>query len=338
MIIYPFPKIELHLHLDGSFRTSTMYELACERGIKLPGETLEGYEKWMEEHSNAIDVNDYLQMFGPPTDVLQDKASLTRITKELIDDIAANGERYAEIRFAPQLHTYNGLSQEDAIEAVLEGKKLGEENNPNIKIGIITCMMCIGTEKVNWDDNDKTVDACKKYLGKGVVALDLAGAEGIVPLSNFGPLFEKAKSLNIPIICHAGDSQGPDTVKDALEFGVTRIGHGHHIYQDKALCEYAAKHQVALEICPTSNVQCKTEPSYKEHPAKKLLDMGIPVTISTDNMVMARVNVNDEYDHCLNEMGFTEEDLIKMNLNAIKASFAPDDYKKQLIQELEIYL
>lgn len=335
MTKYNFPKVDLHLHLDGSFRTKTMFKLAKERDVIVPGQTLVGYEEWMLKHSNAKDVNDYLQMFDTPTQVLQDKEALITITKELIDDLANYGVRYAEIRFAPQLHTLKNLTQEDATKAVLEGKRLGEEANPNIKIGIITCMMCIGKEDVNWDANDKTVDVCAKYKDNGVVALDLAGAEGIVPLKNFAPLFEKARKLGLNIISHAGDSQGPDTVKDALDFGVSRIGHGHHIYQDLELCKYAADNKIALEICPTSNIQCKTEPSYKEHPAKKLLDMGIPVTINTDNMVMARVNLDDEYDHCLNEMGFTRNDIIQMNINSVTHSFANEEYKNKLIEELK---
>ncbi|MDO5440297.1 MAG: adenosine deaminase [Erysipelotrichaceae bacterium] len=335
---YDFPKVDLHLHLDGSFRIETMYELAKERNIVLPGNTLEGYREWMNEHADAKDVNDYLQMFDPPTQVLQDKESLIRVTKELIDDIASQGLRYAEIRFAPQLHTHKGLTQADATEAVLEGKRLGEESNPSIKIGIITCMMCIGPETVNWDQNSETVDVCAKYKDKGVVALDLAGAEGIVPLKNFAPLFEKAKALNLNIISHAGDSQGPDTVKDALDFGVSRIGHGHHIFDDKELCKQAADNNIALEICPTSNIQCKTQPSFKEHPAKQLLEMGIPVTINTDNMVMARTTVDEEYDHCVNEMGFEYKDLIRMNINSFEKSFAPKDYKEEMINILKTYL
>jgi len=291
---YEFPKIELHCHLDGSFRIETMYELAKERGISLPLDTLEGYRKWMNEHSNAIDVNDYLKMFDPPTLVLQDEESLRRITYELIEDMALEGLVYAEIRFAPQLHIHKGLTQDDACKAVLKGKEQAEKDYPNIKIGIITCMMCIGPETINWQENLETVEVCNRFKNKGIVALDLAGAEGIVPLKNFAPLFKKAKEYHLNIISHAGDSQGPDTIKDAIDFGVSRIGHGHHIYNDLSLCKIAKEKQIALEICPTSNIQCKTQPSFKEHPAKKLLDMGIPVTISNDNRIMTNTNLNDE--------------------------------------------
>ncbi len=335
---YPYPKIDLHLHLDGSFRLETMWNLAQKQNVKMPADSLEGYRDFMIRCSDAQDVNDYLKMFDAPVAVMQNSEAITVITKELIEDLAKQGLAYAEIRFAPQLHTKEGLSMDDAVEAVLEGRKQALAMYPDIEIGIITCMMCIGTEKVNWDANMETVEVCKRYLGKGVVALDLAGAEGIVPLSNFGPLFEKAREYNLPIICHAGDSQDYDTVRDAIDFKVSRIGHGHHIYNSKELCKEAANKHIALEICPTSNIQCKTQPSFKLHPAKQLLDMGIPVTINTDNMVMARTTLDKEYDHCINEMGFSENDIVKCLINSANSSFMNPDLKKEIIAKLITYV
>lgn len=337
MTKYNFPKFDLHLHLDGSFRIETLWELAMERGVKMPGATIEEYKDFLFRCSNAKDVNEYLKMFAEPTIVMSDFAAISRITYELIADLAKDGIYYAEIRFAPQLHTGKGMSQAEAIEAVLDGRKRALADYPQIKIGIICCMMSIGPETLNWDANLETIKETAKYLGQGVVAIDLAGAEGIVPLSNFGPLFTKAKELNIPIICHAGDSQGPETVKDALDFGVKRIGHGHHIILDPDLCALARERQVALEICPTSNIQCHTQPSYALHPAKQLLDLGIPVTINTDNMTLARVNIDSEYDHCLLEMGFSYYDLIQMNINSARHSFLSDKEKEEVINKLESY-
>lgn len=331
---YSFPKVDLHLHLDGSFRISSMYEMAKERGIKLPGESEEGYAAWMKKCSDSNSVNDFLKMFDPVSEVLQDKESLSRVTFELIEDIQSQGVVYAEIRFAPQLHTVKGLSQSEAIEAVLDGRNKALEKYPNIKIGIICCMMCVGSETVNWDANMETATITNNYLDKGVVCLDLAGAEGIVPLINFKPLFDKAKELGTPCICHAGDSQDWTTVKDAIDMGAKRIGHGHHIYENPELSRYAADHELALEICPTSNIQCKTRPSYPLHPAYNLYALGIPVTINTDNMVMSRVTLDDEYDHCLNEMGFEYEDLILMNINSIKYSFLNENDKKEILDKL----
>jgi len=335
MTKYDFPKVDLHLHLDGSFRIESMYEMANERNIELPGKTLECYRKWMDEHADAEDVNDYLQMFKWPTAVLQDKDSLIRTTKELIEDIAKQGVRYAEIRFAPQIHTKKGLSQKDAIEAVLEGKRIGEQENPTIKIGIILCMMSFGKEELTHEPNKETVSIAHKFLDKGVVAIDLAGAEGFDPLITYKPLFDIAHKTNVPCICHAGDSPEWPTVKDAIDMGVKRIGHGHHIYENPELVREAAKKGIALEICPTSNVQCKTRKSYKWHPAYNLYKVGIPVTINTDNMVMAKTTLDEEYDHCINEMGFEYNDIIQMNINSFKHSFANEDYKKEMIEILK---
>ena len=331
---YSFPKVDLHLHLDGSFRTATIWQLAQQQGAQMPADSLEGYEAWMEKCSHSGSVYEYLKMFDAPLQVMQDPASLSRITKELIEDLAKQGVAYAEIRFAPQLHTNKGMSQRQAIEAVLEGRRQGLEENPEIKIGIICCMMCIGTEDLNWDANMETATITHEYLDKGVVCLDLAGAEGFVPLSKFAPLFKTAKDLGTPLICHAGDSQDWKTVKDAIEMGAVRIGHGHHVYENPWLSRYCADNSIALEICPTSNVHCQTRQSYEMHPAYNLYAIGVPVTINTDNMTMSRINLEDEYDHCLKEMGFEYEDLIMMNINSIRHCFLKDEEKDEILKKL----
>lgn len=332
---YPFPKADLHLHLDGSILPETAWELAQKVNAPLPAGSLEGYKAYIRKAVNCGAVNEYLKLFDLPLAILQRPEHLTRVTRELIQLLHRQGVAYAEIRFAPQLHTRQGLTQRQAVEAVLEGRRQGLERCPGIRVGILTCMMCVGPETANWDANAETVEVCREYLGKGVVGLDLAGGEGVVPLKNFAPLFHRAAELGVPFTCHAGDSQGPDTVRDAMDFGARRIGHGHHIFDDPDLCRRAVQEGVTLEICPTSNIQCRTQPSYGAHPAKKLLDMGISVTINTDNMVLAGVSLDDEYDHCLRDMGFVRDDLIRMNENAVRAAFLPEADKADLLARLE---
>lgn len=332
---YNFPKIDLHLHLDGSFRPETVWELVQEQNAPAPADTLEGYKQFIYKCVHSGAVNEYLKAFDAPLMVMQDRESLIRVTKELIEDLAKQGLVYAEIRFAPQLHTNKGLSQRQAIEAVLEGARIGMEENPTIKVGIICCLMCQGPETVNWDANMETATIVHEYLDKGVVCMDLAGAEGFVPLTNFAPLFKTARDLGTPIICHAGDSQDWVTVRDAIDMGAIRIGHGHHVYENPALSRYCADHEIALEICPTSNIQCQTRETYELHPAYNLYALGVPVTINTDNMTMSDTNLEIEYDHCLNEMGFEYEDLILMNINSAKYSFMPKEDKERIIKELE---
>ena len=324
-----FPKVDLHLHLDGSVPPETLFRLAKEQGVPVPGGTLEGYLDYIRRSALCGSVNEYLKMFDLPVAVMQDGDSLALVTKELICRLYAQGLAYAEIRFAPQLHT---LTQARAVEAVLAGREQGLALCPGFDVGILCCMMCIGPETANWKENAETVEMTRAYLGRGVVGLDLAGAEGIVPLKNFAPLFHRAAELDLPFTCHAGDSQGPDTVRDAMDFGAKRIGHGHHIYDDPELVRRAIREGVAIEVCPTSNIQCMTQPSYGQHPAKKLLDMGLRVTINTDNMTFAGVDLEAEYDHCLKDMGFTPEDLVKMSENSVRAAFLPQEKKKVLLE------
>lgn len=335
MTRYDFPRIDLHLHLDGSMLPDTAWALAAERGVALPADSPEGLRRYIAETTDCASVNEYLKRFELPLQLMQDAAALSRVTADLIGELAAQGLRYAEIRFAPQLHTRRGLTQREAVEAVLAGRSAGMALHPGIGTGILLCAMSVGPETVNMDANLETVRLAREYLGRGVAGIDLAGAEGIVPLRNFAPVFELARAQGVPFTCHAGDSQGPETVRDALDFGAKRIGHGHHIIQNRELCLRAIREGVTLEICPTSNIQCHTEPSYEEHPAKTLLDMGVAVTINTDNMVLADVTLDREYDHCLEQMGFSYDDLIHMNMNSVRASFMPEADKAPILRELE---
>ena len=334
MTRYPFPKLDLHLHLDGSMKPETAWELAKERGIPLPAEDLESFRRFIIVTADCRSVNEYLKRFEMPLSILQDNASLERTARELVEMLAGQGLAYAEIRFAPQLHVRKGMRQADAVEAVLEGIRAGRESHPEIGIGLILCTMCVGTQDVNEQENLETVRIAGEYLGKGVCGIDLAGMEGIVPLVKFAPVFRLARQLGIPFTCHAGDSQGPDTVRDALDFGTKRIGHGHHIFDDPDLCARAIRDGVTLEICPTSNIQCETQPSYEAHPLKKLLYMGMACTINTDNMILSDIDLDKEYDHCVNEMGLTVEDLIRCNIHSVKASFMPEEEKRKLIRRL----
>lgn len=329
--MFTFPKIDLHLHLDGSLRPGTVLELARAQGVSLPFRDVPAYRQYIAREANCGSVNKYLELFDLPLSVIQDAESLARVTRELIETLAAQGLAYAEIRFAPQLHCRGGLDQSRAVEAVLEGRRQGLAASPGIGVGILLCMMCVGTEAVNWDENAETAALSAAYRDKGVVGLDLAGGEGIVPLKNFAPLFRGAAEQGVRITCHAGDSQGPDTVRDAMDMGAERIGHGHRIFDDPALCRRAAETGITLEICPTSNIQCRTQLSYGAHPAKRLLDMGVNVTINTDNMSLADVTLEDEYEHCLGEMGFTAGDLVRMSRCAVEASFMPEAEKEKLL-------
>lgn len=331
---YHLPKIDLHLHLDGSILPETAWELVQAQGVLVDAHDFESFVPLITVPADCDDVNECLKRFEIPVQILQDKESLTRVTKELIGLLEEKGVAYGEIRFAPQLHTEKGISQRDAIESVLSGREEGLLAHPSVGIGIILCTMSIGLATENKEANLETVRLTKEYLGKGVVALDLAGAEGIVPLREFAYIFDLARELQIPFTCHAGDSQGPDTVEDAMDFGTKRAGHGHHIFEDQALCQRAIKEGVTFEICPTSNISCQSAEGYGEHYVKRMYDLGMRVTINTDNMTLFNVDLDQEYDHCIHDMGFTYEDIKRMLVYSAEAAFLPEVEKQKLIARI----
>lgn len=338
MIEFAFPKIELHLHLDGSIPAETWWRIAEKDHVKMPVKTFEKFKKWLKKTSECSSVPEYLERFDLPLQIMQSKENIAEITESLIDELAANGYGYAEIRFAPQLHCRKGLAQRDAIDAVLEGRKRALKKHPELGIGIIACAMSIGPETINMSENLETVRSAKEYLDKGIVAVDLAGCEGIVPLTNFHPIFDLCRELEVPYTIHAENPHDAISVREVLSMGTKRIGHGHKLYNAPDLWPFAKDNKVTLEICPSSNIQCKTQPSYAEHPAKKLFDEGIRVTISTDNSTLAATTLEDEYRHCLKDMGFVYNDIVRMNIYAAEAAFMPEEQKYVLVKKLEQYL
>ncbi len=336
---YPFPKFDLHLHLDGAIDPATLMELCEERGVEHGAEDFEQFRQLVQVPPDCHSVNDFLRRFELPTKVLQDAPALRRIAKELVLRSAGQGLRYIEMRFAPQLHTEKGLTQQQAAEAVLEGIAEGRAAAPGISVGLILCCMCIGPASLNREANLETVRVADRLLGKGVCAIDLAGAENVAPFEDFAYIFSLADSLRLPRTCHAGDSQDAGCVATAIfRYNSLRIGHGHHIADDPELCRQAADLGVCLEICLTSNIQCETQPSFREHPAKRLLDMGLGVTLNTDNPVISATSIEQEYDVARQQCGFTMADLVKCNINSLRASFMPAAEKRELLLELHSWL
>lgn len=334
---FNFPKVDLHFHLDGSMLPELAWELAQERNLPLPADNLESFREFIVLTSDCKSVYDYLERFAMPTMILQDHDALKRTAYEIIKHVAKQGLAYAEIRFAPQLHTQKELSQKDSVIAVLEGVKAALQEVTTIKIGIILCCM-IAPDNTNREANFETVALAKEFYGKGVVGLDLAGPEGFVPMDEYKELFVEYQSEGYPLTIHAGDCDGAHSVDEALNFKPTRIGHGHHCYDDMKVVQRVIDEKITLEVCITSNIQCKTQPSYKEHPIKKLYDMGVRVTLNTDNMILSNVTLDSEYEIAMRELGFTYNDLIKMNIYSIEASFMPEADKPYYIEKLKSYL
>jgi adenosine deaminase len=294
-------KIELHLHLDGSIREETANEIL-------------GKKCNLKAKDKCEDLNEYLEKFEIPSIILQTKENLERVAYELALDLKKDNVIYAEIRFAPLKHLNGGLSLDEVIISVLNGL-----SKVDIETNLILCMM----RNDSFNDNKKVIDLAHKYG----FPIDLAGAEAIYKTKDFKELFKYAKSINVPFTIHAGEADGYESIKAAIDFGASRLGHGIKIIDYPDLINEAKEKGITLEVCPTSNVQTNAVNILKDHPIKKLYDMNVNVCINTDNRTVSNITLEDEYNKLKETFNFTNEDFLKMNLMAIEASFAQDKEK-----------
>lgn len=314
MNIKEFPKVELHVHLDGSVDVNTAALLASI--------SYNEAKKLMVVDDNCKDLNEYLKKFDFPISLMQTKENLERVSYELGNNLREENIIYAEIRFAPALHTNLGLSYENIIDSIKEGLSKVE----GLKYNLILCMMRHHT----LSENKKIIDIAKKYLGNGVCAIDLAGAEAIYPTENFEELFLYAKKLNIPFTIHAGEADGIDSIKSAISFGTKRIGHGVRLIEDKEVMNIVRDNNIVLEVCPTSNINTGIFNTIEEHSVNELIECGIKVTVNTDNRTVSNTTLTNELEKLVIAFHYDKIDLIDLELNAIDGSFLSGDEKENL--------
>lgn len=319
--------VDLHLHLDGSLSPEAIIEVAKEENISLPTCNTKELKKYLEVPENCASLNEYLTKFEIPGLVLQTKNGLRKCTLDLLKRLSQDGLKYVEIRMAPQLSTAKGLSQEEVVDTLVETLKEGKALY-SIKSNLILCMM---RGENNYKQNNETIDVCKKFLNKGVVAMDLAGAEALFPNEMFIELFKKINENHIPFTIHCGEASGAESVKSALALNPARIGHGVHSIEDESVMEELVKRQIPLEICPKSNLDTKTVKSFKELPIKEFFLRNIVVTINTDDMSVSNTTLKNEYRILSEELGMYDSMLRRIAANTIRSAFLSDKEKEELL-------
>ena len=317
--------IDLHLHLDGSMSLQCARSLAKKQGIALPDDA-ELLNK-LRVSEDCQDLNEYLERFELPLSLLQTYDAVKEATARLCDELAESGLVYAEIRFAPQLHMQKGLTQKEVVEAAIEGLSIGK-----LKASLILCCMR-GTD--NREENMETVRLVKEYLGKGVCAVDLAGAEALFPNENFVDVIEYARSLSLPMTLHAGEALGADSVRSAISLGAWRIGHGVRSFGDSELMKILAEKKIPLELCPTSNLNTRIFEKLSEYPIREFLNANICITINTDNISVSATSLANEYQKIADTFSLTEEELLTLTLNSVEATFLEKDGKIELEKEVK---
>ena len=317
--------IDLHLHLDGAVTCDIAERLADMQEIILPAEG-EALEKLLSVGEDCKDLNEFLECFELPLKLLQMAEALSECAFLVAEKMREQGVIYAEIRFAPQLHCEKGLTQREAVEAVIKGL-----SRSTLKTGLILC--CMRGKGIE-EKNLETAALAKEYLGKGVCALDLAGAEGLFPTADFEELFVKVRGSGVPFTIHAGEADGAMSVMKAIEFGAARIGHGVRINEDEELVKLIAEKSIPLEMCPTSNKLTRASEDMDKYPFMDYLSRGIKVTVNTDDPAIERTDIAAEYRFMERRYGMTAQQEMKVLMNAADAAFASDDLKAWLREEL----
>ena len=318
--------IDLHLHFDGSLSISNARELAALEGVALPEDDNE-LKVALTVSPDCKDLGEYLTKFAFPLSLLQSEAAIEQGMYTLCRELDAEGCIYAEIRFAPQLHLDKGLDQKKVVEAAIRGFKRSA-----IDGGLILCCM-------RGDDNaalnETTLEIAREYLGKGVVALDLAGNEAGFPTDSFASLFARARELQVPFTIHAGEADCAESVRSALAMGASRIGHGVRSIEDPALVGMLAKNHIALELCPISNIQTTVFDDISEYPIRQFLKAGVAVTVNSDNRSVSATTARQEMLLLKNTFALTDEEEKALLHSSVDAAFASEALKKKLHERVE---
>jgi adenosine deaminase len=316
--------VELHAHLDGAITVEIARKLADCQGMEL--RTLD------DELLDMISVpptceslTEFLDCFKFPLSLLQTREAISEAVRLVLKDMAITGVVYAELRFAPQLHTEKGLTQEEVIEAALDGVEKSM-NNSDIRANLILC--CMRGEN-NHDENMETLRLAEKYVHskKRVAAIDLAGAEAIYPTEDYSDLFEAAREKNVPFTIHAGEAAGAESVRVAVDMGAARIGHGIRACTDEELLGIIKNRRICLEMCPTSNRITRAVSDMADYPLRKYIDMGIKVTINTDDSAIVRTDIANEFQCAIQLANLTDSEVNRLKINAVEASFASNEDK-----------
>ena len=330
----------LHDHLDGGLRPQTVVELAAETGYhNLPTTDPDELARWMVRGASRLDLTLYLETFAHTVGVMQTRDALERVAAECAEDLDDDGVVYAEVRFAPELHTEAGLSLDEVVEAVVAGFAAGSEGR-SIRIGTLLTAMRTAARSL------EIAELAVRHRDRGVVGFDIAGAEAGNPPTRHLDAFHLIQRENFHFTIHAGEAYGPPSIWEAVQYCSTeRLGHGVRITDDidltpggtpqlGRLAAFVRDRRIPLELCPTSNVHTGTAPSIAEHPIKLLSDLRFRVTVNTDNRLMSATSMTNEVMQLVDEFGFGWADIRWLTINAMKSAFIPFDERLEIINKV----
>jgi adenosine deaminase len=339
-LIAAAPKVLLHDHLDGGLRPATVIDLATEFGYKnLPTKDVTDLATWFHRGAKRNDLVLYLETFAHTVGVMQHRDAIERVAYECALDLANDGVVYAEVRFAPELHTEGGLTLDEVVEAVLAGFERGSARTP-LTIYALCCAMRTAAR------SQEIAELAVRFRDRGVVGFDIAGAEAGHPPTRHLDAFQYVKQQNFHATIHAGEAFGLPSIWEALQWcGAERLGHGVRIIDDITqnpdgtytlgqLANYVRDRRIPLELCPTSNVNTGVCATYAEHPINMLRQLRFRVTVNTDNRLMSAITMGGEFRQLSDAFGYDLRDFQWLTVNAMKSAFAPFEERLALINDV----
>jgi len=340
-VIRRAPKVLLHDHLDGGLRPETIVELAAEVGHELPAADAGSLGGWFTESADSGSLERYLETFAHTVAVMQTADTLARVARECVEDLAADGVVYAEIRYAPEQHLERGLSLEEVVAAVQRGFDEGQA----VAGGSIVVRQLL-TAMRHQARSREIAELVVEHRDDGVVGFDIAGAEAGYPPTRHLDAFEYLQRKNAHFTIHAGEAFGLPSIWEAIQYcGADRLGHGVRIVDDitvKAdgsvklgrLAAYIRDKRIPLELCPHSNVQTGAAASIAEHPIGLLTKLRFRVTVNTDNRLMSGTSMTHEMAALVDAFGYGLDDLQWFTVNAMKSAFLRFDERLRIINDV----
>lgn len=360
------PKVSLHDHLDGSLRPATLIELAAGLGHELPSSDPQELQEIFRTRAESGDLVKYLEAFSHTTAVMQSAENLQRVAREYVEDLAADGIVYAEVRWAPEQHTAGGLTLDQAVEAVQAGLAEGAETVAAAD-GAIAIGQLISAMRQN-DNAAEIVELALRHRDRGVVGFDIAGPEAGFPPSKFTSSFTRLAEQMLPATVHAGEADGLESIRDALVHGrAQRLGHGIRVAEDITVttgpksrsktgdggedlievqlgpvARWVRDRQIHLEAAPTSNLQTgavtaltgKSESAMSQHPFDMLYQLGFSIGVNTDNRLVSGVTLSGELAALAEAFDYSLAELADFQVNAVEASFLDYEDRQALTAAL----
>ena len=326
-LLHALPKVDLHRHLEGSLRLETLAEIAQEHGIDLPSYDIEQLRPYVQFTDEEPGFQRFLEKFKLLRRFYTTREAVKRVAYEAVVDAATDNVKYLELRFSPSsLAHAQSFPLHEVTEWVIEAVEQAQAET-----GVVARLLCAAVRHDSYDLAREVIEIAIAYRSRGIVGVDLAGDEVHYSAAPFAPLFKRAADHGLGITIHAGEAGNAANVREAIEIlGAQRIGHGIRSIEDSTVVQLLRQHNVALEICPTSNMQTGVVDNFGLHPLRDLYVLGVNVTINTDDPSVSDTSLTDEYMVTMLGLGVNLRDLRICTRNSIRAAFLPPEDKRKL--------